>query len=103
VGASERTPATTGAGAQMAEFSNSPLAQLIWLSAVLGALVVVGVYVIGKVRAGIAAKESPASEWLTKFEELHARGELSDEEYRTIKAVLAERLQRELNSTDETA
>jgi hypothetical protein len=39
---------------------------------------------------------------MTNFRELHAQGELSDEEYRTIKAVLAERFEQELNSTDET-
>ena len=71
------------------------------LLALSAALVAGGIYVIGRVRAGINGKEPPASEWLTKFKELHAKGELSDEEYRTIKAMLAERLQRELNSTDE--
>ena len=52
-------------------------------------------------RAGINRKELPTSEWMTKFEELHGQGELTDEEYRTIKAMLAERLQQELNGTEE--
>ena len=60
-----------------------------------------GIYLIARVRAGLNDKTPPASDWMTKFQELHAQGELSDEEYRTIKAMLAERLQRELNSTDE--
>jgi len=86
----------------MAEFLGSPLASVVFLVALLAVLVSGGIYVIGRVRAGINAKEPPASEWLTKFKELHAQGELSDQEYRTIKAMLAERLQQELNSTDET-
>jgi uncharacterized membrane protein len=84
----------------MAEFLASPLANIIFLAALTAIAIACGVYVIGKVRAGINPKEPPASEWMTKFKELHARGELSDEEYRTIKAMLTERMQRELNSTD---
>ena len=84
----------------MAEFLGSPLASIVILVAVAAALVAVGIYVIARVRAGIGGKEPPASEWLTKFKELHAQGELSDEEYRTIKAMLAERFQQELNDTD---
>jgi uncharacterized membrane protein len=85
----------------MAEFLGSPLASVVFLVALTAALVAAAVYVIARVRAGINRKEPPASEWLTNFKELHAKGELSDEEYRTIKAMLAERLQREVNSTDE--
>ncbi|HEV3137541.1 MAG TPA: SHOCT domain-containing protein [Pirellulales bacterium] len=84
----------------MAEFLRSPLASVVTLVAVTASLAAVGVYVIARVRAGIGGKDPPANEWLTKFRELHAQGELSDEEYRTIKAMLAERLQRELNGTD---
>jgi hypothetical protein len=86
---------------RMAEFLGSPHATIVFLLALTATLIAGGIYVIGRVRAGINAKEPPANEWLTKFKELHAKGELSDEEYRTIKAMLAERLQRELNSTDE--
>jgi len=85
----------------MAEFLGSPHATIVFLLALTATLIAGGIYVIGRVRAGINAKEPPANELLTKFKELHAQGELSDEEYRTIKAMLAERLQRELNSTDE--
>ncbi|MBI3836530.1 MAG: SHOCT domain-containing protein [Planctomycetia bacterium] len=85
----------------MAEFLGSPLAEVVILLALAAALVAVGIYVIGRVRADIHRKEPPASEWLTNFKELHAQGELSDEEYRTIKAMLAERFEQEINSTDE--
>jgi uncharacterized membrane protein len=86
----------------MADFLGSPQATIVFLVAVSAAAIAGGVYVIGRVRRGLDPPESPSSEWLTKFKELHAEGELSDEEYRTIKSVLAERLQRELNSTDPT-
>jgi uncharacterized membrane protein len=86
----------------MGEVLNSPFAGLVMLGAITATLVACGVYVIGKVRAGMKGTEPKASEYLTNFEELHAQGELSDEEYRTIKAVLAERLQQELKVTDET-
>ena len=85
----------------MAEFLGSPLAAVVILVAASAMAIAGGIYVIGRVRAGLGDKATPASDWLTKFQELHAQGELSDEEYRTIKAMLAERLQRELNSTDE--
>jgi uncharacterized membrane protein len=89
------------AGARMAEFLGSPLVTIVVLVAAAAMAIAGGIYVIAKVRAGINRREPPASEWLTNFKELHARGELSDEEYRTIKAMLSEQLQRELNSTDQ--
>ncbi len=84
----------------MAEFLSSPVATVVFLLTVTAMLVAVGVYVIGKVRAGMKAPETKASEWLTQFRELHDQGELEDEEFRTIKSLLAERLQDELNDTD---
>jgi hypothetical protein len=40
------------------------------------------------------------SELLTKFRDLHGRGGLSDDEYRTIKTKLAGRLDSELSEID---
>lgn len=74
--------------------------QLIISAAILASLVAVGTYVFGKVRTGAVQKEPPASELLTKFRELHSRGVLSDEEFRTIKTTLTERLQDELKDKD---
>ena len=85
----------------MGEFLASPLASVVLLMALTAALAAVGVFVIGKVRAAMKHSDPDASAWLTKFQELHAKGELSDAEFRTIKAMLAERLQRELRGTDE--
>ena len=82
-------------------FLNTPTANLIIGLALLAALIAVGVYLIKKVR-GPEDEETPtASSLLTNFRELHAQGDLSDEEYRTIKSVLAEQLQDEINNHGE--
>jgi uncharacterized membrane protein len=86
----------------MAEFLDSPLVSVVLLLALTATLVAVGVYVIGKVRSSVKQDEPDASTWLTKFQELHAKGELTDAEFRTIKAMLAERLQHQLSDTDKT-
>ncbi len=85
----------------MGEILASPAAELVIWAAVLAALVAVGIYVIGKVREKNQEADRPASGLLTKFRELHSRGGLSDVEYRTIKSVLAEQIQDELNEKDE--
>ncbi len=91
----------TRSASGMAEFLATPLASMIVLMALGVMLVAVGFYVIGRVRAAMRRTDPQTSEWLTKFEELNAKGELSDEEYRTIKAMLAERFQQELKGTDQ--
>lgn len=82
-------------------FKLSAAQVVVWL-AVLAALVALGVYVVGKVRAGFADKGPRASEMLTSFRELYSRGELSDEEFRNIKTKLADRLQREVSTTSDS-
>jgi uncharacterized membrane protein len=74
---------------------------VIWIAG-LAMLLAVGVYVIGKVRGVSAQHEPPASELLSKCRESHSRGELSDEEFRTIKTTLKPRLPEELNDDGET-
>ena len=65
---------------------------VIWLAA--GAMATaVAIYIIGKIRAESVQQEPTASELLSKFRDLHARGELSDSEFRTIKTALAAKLQ----------
>ncbi len=84
----------------MAEFLASPLAQVVFLLALTAILIVVGVYVINKVRSGIHEQTPGSSEYLTEFRELYVRGELDEHEYKTIKASLATRLQKELGDND---
>ena len=75
--------------------------QLVLWIAVLAILVAVAIYVIGKIRPKTVQKERKDAEWLLKCRELHSRGELSDEEFRTIKTNLASQLQDELNDNGE--
>jgi len=74
---------------------------VLWLAA-LAMLVTVAWYVIGKIRPKSIQKERRGSQWLSKFRESHSKGELTDEEFRTIKTTLSARLQDELNDNDET-
>jgi len=75
---------------------------LVLWAAILAALVAVAIYVIKKVRAKAIQKEPTASELLSKFRELHSRGELSDAEFRTIKTTLASQLHEELKDNGQT-
>ncbi len=84
----------------MIEFIEDPVVQLvIWLS-VFSALVAVGAYVIMRIRAEAVQNEPVASELLSKFRELRGQGDLSEEEFRTIKTTLAEQLQDELKDNN---
>jgi uncharacterized membrane protein len=75
--------------------------QIVVSVVVLAVLVAVAYYIVGKTRPKPVQKERKASEWLSKCRELHSQGELSDEEFRTIKTNLAAQLQAELNDNDE--
>ena len=86
----------------MAVLDWADIRQLVLGVAALAILVAIGVYLAGKIRAKAVQKEPSASELLTKFREMHSRGVLSDEEFRTIKTTLTERLQTELRDKDET-
>lgn len=79
----------------MWEFLQTPTARLVELFAVLAVMIAVAVYIVTKVRAGLRDSDNDASDMLTKFREIHAKGDLSDEEFRTIKTHLADQLQDE--------
>ena len=80
----------------MSPFLQTPGAQAVLWSAALSGLLVIGFFLIGKVRSMRRERPASASELMTNFRDLHLKGQLSDEEFRTIKGMLAERLQREL-------
>lgn len=86
----------------MAPLDWATIQQLVWGVAALAILVAIGIYWAGTIRPKAVQKEPTASELLTKFREMHSRGVLSDEEFRTIKTTLTERLQTELRNKDET-
>lgn len=85
----------------MREFLETPSAQLVLWGAVLCLIVVAGWYLINRLR-GATQQDGKVNETsLAHFRELHAKGELSDEEYRTIKSMLAARLQQASKDTAE--
>ncbi len=92
-------------------FGRTPVGGMGWLLrggveelvlglAVLAVLIAAGVYIIAKIRPHSAQQEHDTHELMAKFRELHSRGGLSDEEYRTIKGTFTEQLRQELNDDD---
>lgn len=87
----------------MADFFRHPLLLAsLWFAAIL-ALLALAVLLLRRFRDGAADDRSTASEALSKFEELHSRGGLSDAEYRTIRTKLASQLQIELSDSEQTS
>ena len=74
---------------------------LLWL-VVLAVLVLVATYLIGKIRVKSAQQELSTSDLMSKFQELHSQGKLSETEFRTIKTTLAAHLQHEIKDSDES-
>jgi uncharacterized membrane protein len=69
---------------------------IFWL-VVLAILVAIASYIATKIRPKPIQPDLTASQWMTKYEDLHAKGVLSDEEFRTIKTTLSKQLQEESN------
>jgi uncharacterized membrane protein len=83
-------------------FRQPLLVAALWFAAIF-ALLALAITIVRRFRGGAADDRPTANELLTKFRELHARGGLSDDEYRTIKTKLAAQVQTELTSGDETS
>ena len=81
---------------------DSSLSTLAVLSGILIALVAIGIYLIGKFRTPPHDSRIETNQLLSNFDEMHDQGVLSDAEYRTIKSMLAERLQTELKDSSES-
>jgi uncharacterized membrane protein len=86
----------------MADILNSSTGQLVVMLAACAALAAVGFYVVAHFRNVVREEAASPSDLMTNFRELYSRGELSDEEYRTIKAKLASRLQKEFNGPEKS-
>ncbi|MEM8864219.1 MAG: hypothetical protein AAGF31_01580 [Planctomycetota bacterium] len=72
--------------------ANTEVVRATLLFALVLALAAFAFWLVTKLRDGAAGDTSGAHNDLTKFRELHARGGLSDDEYRTIKTKLAAEL-----------
>ena len=83
-----------------AEQQSGLLRVLIWASVVL-AVSILAYFIVGKLRGREDAGQPQASELLSNFRELHSQGKLDEQEYRTIKTLLAARLQNEIKDTGE--
>lgn len=73
--------------------------QLFVALAGLALAVSLGGYLIGKIRRSYSPSGPSASDLLTDFREMHSQGELSDEEFRTIKSKLSGQLAQEVKRT----
>ena len=77
------------------------LAHAALLFAVIIALTIAGIYVMKRFRGNSGDEESLTNDMTTTFREIHGRGDLSEEEYRTIKTVLEERSRTESSDSGE--
>jgi uncharacterized membrane protein len=84
----------------MPEFLTSPLAWVVVLFAAMGMMIAVGVYLASRFRGTEEDGRLGANELLSKFREMHSQGELSDAEYRTIRAKLEAAFQHESRDSD---
>lgn len=84
----------------MTELFRHPLSWATLLLAVMLALVALAIVAVRRFRGGDADDQPHANELLSKFRDLHARGGLSDDEYRTIKTKLAAQVEQELSSSE---
>ena len=62
------------AGARMAEFLGSPLANVVFLVALSAVLVAGGIYVIGRVRAGITRQRTPSQRVADEIQRIARQG-----------------------------
>ncbi len=62
-----------------------------------------GVYVVLRVRKEWKEPPASASDLMANFRDLRAEGDLTEQEFRTIKTLLADKLQQELNDNGKGA
>ena len=84
----------------MTSLFSHPLAQATLWFAVIFAISALAVLALRKWRGSAYEGQPKPSELLTKFRELHGRGTLSDDEYRTIKTTLARQVNAELKENE---
>ena len=81
----------------MVEFLDSSVARFVILMTVVAMLSAVGWYIVSKFRGGAGQERLTASKMLTNLQEMRQRGDVTEEEFRTIKRQLSARLKDELN------
>jgi uncharacterized membrane protein len=83
-------------------FLEEPSVRLIFALAVFAVLLLIGGYVITRYRQNMRNPTLGANELLSNFRELNSEGQLSDEEFRTIKSMLAHEAKQELRDTGDS-
>lgn len=86
----------------MAEFPYKALLQAMLLLSVIFALITVAVFFVRGFRGRDGEDESRISDMITNFEQIHGKGYLSEEEYRTIKTALVQKEAQRLKDKGET-
>ncbi len=84
----------------MRDFLLTPHAQAVIWSTVLLIVIVIAVFIVGRLRDRMDNDRLASNELLTNFRELHLQGDIEDSEFRDIKSVLGTKLKRELNDED---
>ena len=79
----------------MAEFLDSNVARLVIAITVVAMLSAVGWYIVSKFRGGSDQERHISSEMLTNLQEMRQQGDVTEEEFRTIKTHLSARLKDE--------
>ena len=82
----------------MLEFFSSTAGQLTLGLFLLAMLVAVALMVVRKLRDQTVGNRQTTSDLLTNFQELNQQGEFSEAEFRKIKSVLGNQLQRDVKS-----
>ena len=80
----------------VAEFFESDRVQLVLVITLVAMLSATGRYLVSKLRGGSDEDQPITSDMLTNMQKMHQKGDLSEEEFRTIKTHLAARLKDEL-------
>ncbi len=81
-------------------FANSIVAAMVW-SMIATMFLVIAIVILRSFQGRTGNDLPESSNSLTNFKEMHAQGELSDEEYRTIKTAVSGRVRNEINSSNE--
>jgi uncharacterized membrane protein len=84
----------------MQEFLSTPLAKAVISVAILLVMLAVGYYLVRRFRDRIDDDRQTTSDLLTNFREMHHEGDISEAEFRTIKTVLGQKLQEEMEIKD---
>jgi hypothetical protein len=87
----------------MKQLSPETFTQLVvWCSVLLGLISITALF-LGKLRGNARQSEDSAGQLLSNLQDLRQEGDISDTEYRTIKAVLGAKLQQRVKDDHDKA